>query len=125
MSIPGANVLALAARLIRLQSIGHSRYRGQEKTPAGIVNPSYYPVVQIRASVQPVPRTMYEDLGLDLQKSYLLVYTATPLQDIKRGLPCDQLLFNGRQWNVESNTDWLSQDGWNGSLVVDVGAAPA
>lgn len=122
--IPGANLLNMAARLVRLDKPQHVRYKGETKDAAGIVTPEYYSPVTITASMQPVPRDLVEKMALDLNKSYMMAYTSIDLRDLKRGAPCDMLNFAGRVWNVESNTDWKSQDGWRGSLVCDIGPVP-
>ena len=122
--IPGANLLGMAARLVRLDKPQHVRYKGEDKDDAGNVTPAYYAGVTITASMQPVPRELMEKLGLDLQKDYMMAYTNVPLRDLKRGTPCDMLNFSGRVWNVESNTDWQLQDGWQGSVVCAIGPVP-
>jgi hypothetical protein len=70
-----------------------------------------------------VPRTMYEALGLDLQKDYYTVYTQATLKDLKRDGAGDILDFGGKRFNVESNNDWWT-DGWRGSLCVYIGTTP-
>lgn len=122
--IPGANLLGMAARLVRLDKPQHVRYKGEVKDDAGNITPEYYSPVTIAASMQPVPRELMEKLQLDLQKNYMMAYTNVELRDLKRGGPMDMLNYAGRVWNVESNTSWKTQDGWLGSLVCDIGPVP-
>lgn len=124
MKVPGGNVLRMARRLISFECIWHSRWITNTEDGAGNVTPTYAQRVQIEGSVQPVQRAAYVTLGLDLQKNYVTVYTPTALQDLQQNGACDLLDFNGRRFNVQSNTDWLSQDGWRGSLCVDIGPTP-
>lgn len=124
-TIPGANVLRMARRLIHFEKIKHLRWIGSTDNNAGIVVPVYAMPNDIEASVQPTPRSVYEQLGLDLQKNYFTVYASVPLRDLMRNGNCDMLDYVGRRLNVESNTDWFSADGWRGSLCVDIGPTPS
>lgn len=123
MSVPGSNLLTRAARLIRLQNVSYRRYTGRTTNGAGFDVSTYATAVTIKGSVQPVPRAMYERLGLDFQKNYVTLYTVTGVVDIARGAGSDQIDWNGRRFQVESETDWHAMDGWTGALCVDVGAA--
>lgn len=123
MSVPGGNLLGMASRLIKQQKIDWRRNRGMSIDPAGYDLSNFDPPVTIAGSVQPVPRSVIVREGLDLEQSYLTVYTKQPLQDLKRDKTPDLLIFGGRTHTVEANTNWKLQDGWIASLVVDVGPA--
>lgn len=123
MSIPGANLLAMASRLIKFQKIVWERNLSMPIDAAGIDSPTYAPPVPILASVQAVPRSVIVREGLDLEENYLMVYTEKPLQDLRRDKAPDLLTFGGRKYNVESNTNWKIQDGWLGAIVIDTGPA--
>lgn len=123
MSVPGGNLLGMAARLIKQQRVLWRHNRGVEIDPAGLDLSSFDPPVEILGSVQAVPRSLVIREGLDLEQSYLMVYTTRPLQDVKRDKTPDLLIFGGRTYTVESNTNWKLQDGWLGAIVVDVGPA--
>lgn len=125
MSVPGGNLLRMAARLIRFETVAHHRFWKNEKVHGGTINPKYYAPAPIKASVQAVSRTMIEMAGLDVQRDYRMVYTQTVLQDVKRAESPDMLDYAGRRYVVESNTDWSNADGWMGSIVVDSGPVPA
>lgn len=123
MSVPGGNLLGMASRLIKQQRIDWRRNRGVAIDAAGIDLSNFDPPVPITGSVQPVPRSTIVREGLDLEQSYLMVYTSKPLQDVRRDKTPDLLYFGGRVYSVEANTNWKIQDGWIGSLVVDTGPA--
>lgn len=125
MKVPGSNLLGMASRLVSFDILNHWKFLRNEKSGSGILRPVYAtaPTV-IRGSVQPVPRSMYMDLGLDLQKSYFNIYTAVPLSDLRRDKAPDMLDWNGRRFTVESKTDWAKQDGWKGALCCEIGPAP-
>lgn len=119
----GVNLLALANRAIGFSSAIHKRWRENYKDEAGQITPLYFPDEQIRASVQPVPRQMIELLGLDVQKDYVTVYTTADVQvrDTERNVAGDLLLFDGNTYQAESNTKWVSQNGWRGTVFVSLG----
>ena len=123
MSVPGSNLLGMASRLIRFQAIAWQRNIGVTQDAAGIDVSTFAPPFKIMASVQAVPRSVIVREGLDLQQNYLMVYTTQALQDLKRDKTPDLLIFGGRKYNVESNTNWKIQDGWLGSVVIDTGPA--
>lgn len=126
MMVPGSNLLAMASRLIGFQTIQHSRFKRCVLGNDGVWTPEYFQAVECQASVQPTPRNMYEQLGLDLQKYYVTIYSLASLRlyDLERGRFCDIVDFNGDRFNVESNTPWENQDGWRASVCCKIGATP-
>lgn len=125
MKIPGSNLLGMASRLINFDRINRWTWTRNDLDGAGILQPVYTGApIEIRGSVQPVPRAMYETLGLDLQKNYFNVFTSATLSDLQRDKAPDMLDWNGRRFIVESNTDWKSQDGWRSSICCDIGPTP-
>lgn len=121
--IPGSNLLRRASQLIRLQDVSLRAWVSNTKA-IGVDVPTYAAAVTVKASVQAVSRAMYTLFGLDLQKNYIMVYCSTPLRDLDRNGTCDQIDFGGRRYNVQSNTNWMAQDGWRGSICIDTGATP-
>jgi len=126
MSLLASNLLSRAQRLIPPVDIVRYAWASNTDGGAGVLIPTYAAAATIKASVQAVSRAMYEKFGLDFQKSYLMVYCSTPLQDVARGTGgVDVVDFAGRRYSVESNTDWYALNGWRGSICVDIGAAGA
>lgn len=123
MKVPGSNLLKQAQRLVTFPTIVLTQWEKESKS-GGIVTPVYFNPIGIQASVQAVSRAMYQQLGLDLQKNYILVYASVAMRDLQRGGACDMVDWNGRRYNVESNTDWFLADGWRGALCVEIGATP-
>jgi hypothetical protein len=123
------NVLAVAHSLIGFSTIYISRWKQNAPDPnnAGEVMPIYFePPMQARASVQPVPRDLIVRLGFDLEGEYITVYTDQQLtmRDVARGRAPDMVDFNGLRFNVESNTNWVDQNGWRGSVCCLLGPTP-
>ena len=121
--IPGQNILKMASQLIVFQTIQYYQYESRALNDVGQDVTTYLAVVNIIGSWQPVPRNLYPIYGLDLQKDYFTFYTSNNLLDVTRDVSGDQLAFQGRRYQVESNNDWFQLDGWKGILCVDLGDA--
>ena len=121
--IPGQNILKMASQLIVFQTIQYYQYESRALNDVGQDVTTYLAVVNIIGSWQPVPRNLYPIYGLDLQKDYFTFYTSNNLLDVTRDVSGDQLAFQGRRYQVESNNDWFQLVGWKGILCVDLGDA--
>jgi len=120
--IPGCNILNTALSVLGRQTVVYHKFQNRTNTTIGTYVANYAAAVCITGSLQPVPRAMFERLGLDFQKKYWTFYTDTALVDISRDVSGDRLTFNGMALQVESITDWNKIDGWNGVLCVETGA---
>jgi hypothetical protein len=120
MAIPGQNILNMALTLIARQTISYYKDAGRQPNVVGQYVTYYFPPVAIVGSFQPVPRRLYEQYGLDLQKNYFTFYTSNNLEDISRDVSGDQIVFNNRRYQCESNNDWFALDGWKGVLCVEI-----
>lgn len=121
MSTPGSNTLRQALSIQGNQAFDYYQANGRGVNASGDFVSAFLPPVQLRGSVQAVQRSLYEQLGLDLQKNYVTLYVTKYLQDLSRGTQGDQFSWNGRIWQLESNVDWAVQDGWIGVLCCDQG----
>lgn len=115
------NLLNTALSVIGRQAVVYHKYQNRTTTTIGTYVPNYAQGIPITGSLQPVPRVMFEKLGLDFQKKYWTFYTDTALVDISRNVSGDRLTFNGMAMQVESTTDWNKINGWNGVLCVETG----
>ena len=120
MLVPGSNLLKTAFRVIAKQCFNY--YRFQSKTPnsIGLDVVTYAPPACMTGSVQPAPRALLEQMGLDLQKTYYNFYMPFPVQDIERDVTGDQIVFNGQTFQCLSSTPWGAIDGWNAVLAVRI-----
>lgn len=121
MPIPGQNLLNMALTVIAKQPMRYYRALGRTLNSVGQDITQYAPVQTIYGSWQPVPRRLYEQFGLDLQKDYFTLYTSNNVIDITRDVSGDQVAFNGQRYQCESNNEWFQLDGWNGILCVHIG----
>ena len=119
--IPGQNLLSMAFRVIASTALIYYHYLGRTQNSVGQDISQYSDGKRIFGSFQPVPRILYERLGLDFQKDYWMFYTSNNLQDVGRMVSGDQIAFNGNRYQCESDNDWYPIDGWKGSLFIHVG----
>jgi hypothetical protein len=120
MIIPGANLLALAQTVIRQQTVQYLAFTGRANNAIGQFVASFAEPVDILGSFQPVPRQKYAEMGLDATREYAYFYSTQQLDDVNRDRSGDQLIFNGKRYEISGSNDWHAIDGWNGVLVVRV-----
>lgn len=114
------NVLAVALGVIARQPVHLLRFAGNVRQPTGVDLPTYATPVAILGSVQAVPRTNYEALGLDFGKDYVNLYTTVLVRAIERDGSGDVFAYAGRYYHAQDRTDWMAQDGWNDVLAVQI-----
>lgn len=122
MNIPGVNLLNMALTIINGAAITYYSMIGRTSNAVGQFVTTYADGVIITGSFQPVPRNLYEQYGLDLQKTYYTFYTSNNLLDVLRNVSGDQIAFLGKRYQCESANDWFALDGWKGVLCVLIGA---
>ena len=119
---PGDNLLMIAMGAIEPQLVQYKKCVGRVENAAGYFVSEFAPQVTVASSsVQAVPRAMYSQLGLDLQKRYVRWFVSAAIADVSRENSGDQIIYSGRIYAVESMTEWYGQDGWNEALCVCVG----
>lgn len=119
--IPGQNLLAMALTLIAHQNLIYYRAIGRELNDLGQYVTIFDTGIELYGSWQPVPRQLYMQYGLDLQKDYFTFYTSNDILDLARDITADQVAFNSELFQVESNNDWYALDGWKGILCIRIG----
>lgn len=120
MSVPGSNLLTQALQIIAAQSITYLAYKSRTANGIGLWVNTYAAPVTIRGSFQPVPRSLMEILGLDMNKSYVNIFVPRSIIDIARDVSSDQFQYCGITYQALSITPWVNIDGWNQVLAVMV-----
>ena len=118
MNIPGVNIYALASQIIGKQAFIYFAFDTTNTDDRGIDVTTYSAGVPLTDNIQPVPRKLYQQLGLDLDKYYIMIYTDNPLLVVERDTPGDQIQFNSQRFQLLDNTDWKPQDSWQGIMAV-------
>jgi len=120
MRVPGANVLSIALRAIQPQPLTHLAFVSRSVNSAGDWVTVYDDPVDIAGSMQAVDKRLYQELGLDLAKNYMTLYTTANVRPTARDRSGDLVTYGGRTWLCESDGDWAVADGWRRLLVVEV-----
>ncbi len=118
MGIPGMNLYAMARTVIGGSSYTWYAVTGRVNDASGEWITTYAAGIGLVDSIQAIDRSLYEKLGLELSKYYIMIYTDNPLLVVERDSSGDQIEFNGERFQLLSNTDWKPQDGWEGVLAV-------
>lgn len=121
MIVPGSNLLKMAQTVIRAQTVQYRAFVSRLPNSVGLIETTFAAAVPVKGNFQPVPRTMYEHLGLDYTKNYAMLYSTELMQDVTRDRTGDQFDFGGVVWQIESANNWHAVDGWNGLLAIEVG----
>jgi len=119
--IPGTNLFNQAMTVFTPQAVDWFASTGRTVLDNGKYENSYAAQVAIMGSLQPVNRKFYERLGLDLNKTYKILYTNDPAFDVDRGRAGDRFHYAGRVYDAIGSQDWFAQDGWKSVTLVDVG----
>lgn len=118
-SVPGLNLYKLATKVIKPQAFTWFEFDSRTEDSRGFDITAYKDGVPKTASIQAVPRNLFQSIGLDFQKYYVMLYTDDPdLNVVDRDTSGDQIEFNGQCYQLLSNTDWNPQDNWEGVLAV-------
>lgn len=120
MSVPGNNILAQALSVITPQTLAYSHWKTRTLQPNGVWNSTYEAATSVQGSIQPVSRTLMEELGLDMQRNYVNIFVRKNVIDIERDMAGDKFGYGGRIYEAISNTAWFLQDGWDQVLAVEV-----
>lgn len=110
----------MALRVIRPQTVMWSHAINRTVNSIGLFEVTYANPVAVIGSFQPVPRNLFEKLGLDFNKEYVSYFTSTRFQDVERDVGPDQFVFAGDTYECMNNTDWTNVDGWLQSLAVKI-----
>lgn len=119
--IPGQNILNMALTVIAQQTVIYYHDLGRSLNNVGQYKTQYATGITMVGSFQPVPRKLYQAYDLDLQRSYFTFHTSHNLLDVNRDVSGDQIAFNGKRFQCESNDEWFSLDGWKEILCVHIG----
>lgn len=122
MMVPGSNLLKSALTVISSQTVDYYKFLSRAVNAAGLLVATYDTPIQLKGSLQPVARSMYEQLGLDFTKNYFIFYSSNNILTTDRNVSGDKIVFQGGTYQCESTNNWYGVDGWTGTLCIyDVG----
>ena len=118
--IPGQNLLQTALRVLGQQAFDYYAFQSRTPNEIGQDVTTYANPVTLRGSVQAVPRNVYQQYGLDFQRTYINIYVSQAILDVQRDVSGDLINFNNNSYQCISVTPWNAIDGWNAVLCVQI-----
>lgn len=120
MMVPGSNLLNMALGVIQpTLNVTYQEYQGKVTNEFGTNVVQYGPEVPLTGvSVQPMTKAQVKQTGLELNRSYVQIWTTTNVQGGYRGRENDLINWAGHKWQVMPDSDWLIQDGWTRIIAV-------
>ena len=120
-NVPGSNLLKKAFKVISKDSFIYRQFKVRITNSIGIDIPDYEPDIELKGSIQAVPRRLYQLHGLDWKKNYIMIYSSDTIKGVNRDTTGDRVVFDGKLFQVLDENDWTPIDGWNGVMCVEVG----
>lgn len=118
--VPGSNLLKKAFKVINKDSFIYRQFKSRVTNSIGIDIPEYEPDVELKGSIQAVPRQLYQLHGLDWKKNYIMIYSSNIIEGVNRDTSGDRIIFDNKLFQVLDENDWIAIDGWNGIICVEV-----
>lgn len=112
------SLYSLARSVIDGDEVYLSKFLNNTENDVGQLIPSFGEPYLIDASFQSIEATIIEKLGLEIDKTYRVLYTDEPVQTINNNTSSDKVYFNDEVYQALRRTDWLSYNGWNGVICV-------
>jgi len=114
------NLLNKALKLIPPESFEYEQYTGQTTNSMGINVPTYALPVTVKGSVQSPENSLYEQMGLSLEKNYKIFYSSLDIKGNELQPQPDRFYYDGKTYETVKNSNWFNYDGWSGVLAVEV-----
>lgn len=102
------------------KSFIYQKYKDTVLDEMGRDAPEFEDDVTLSGSIQPVSNKMYEQLGLDLNKNYIVIYSPALMQSIAQSVQPDRIIYNGFTFELVENKDWYGTNGWTKAIAVEL-----
>lgn len=124
MIVPGSNLLKMANRLIKFQSVQYYTFKERSLNSARQWVASFNPPFPLSCSVQAVDRKSYAAMGLDFNAFYVNVWASLNLIDLERDSSGDRFVYRGELYQMAKGQNWHAQDGWAQCLATRIDPNP-
>lgn len=114
------NLLQKALRSIPPVTFQYEKFIGETINTMGIKVPTYEAPVTVKGSVQSPENSLYEQMGLSLEKNYRIFYGSIDIKGNEAQQQPDRFIYDGKTFETVKNADWFNYDGWCGVLAVEV-----
>ena len=119
MSLLRSNLLNKALTLIPGESFQYLKFKSEQANSMGVKVPTYEEPVTIIGSVQSPENSLYEQMGLNLEKNYKIFYGSIDIKGNEAQSQPDKFIYQGKTFETIKNADWFIYDGWCGVLAVE------
>lgn len=113
------NLLQKALKLIPPETYQYEKFLGEQTNAMGIKVPTYAEPVMISGSVQSPENSLYEQMGLSLEKNYKIFYGSIDIRGNETQPQPDRFIYDGKTFETVKNSNWFNYDGWCGVLAVE------
>lgn len=123
MNLLRNNLLKLALKVIPGESYEYLKYEGEQVNALGIKVPTYADAQTITSDsgiVQSPENSVYQQLGLSLDKNYKIFYGAVDIQGNEEQPQPDRFIYKDKTYETIRNSNWFDYDGWSGVLAVEI-----
>lgn len=120
MSLLRKNLLNKALKLIPGETYQYLQYDKEDTNAMGIKVATYKEAVTIKGSVQSPENSLYEQIGLNLDKNYKIFYGSTNIKGNEEQPKPDRFIYDGKTYETVKDTNWFNYDGWCGVLAVEL-----
>lgn len=114
------NLLLKALKLIPPETYQYEKFLGEQINSMGIKIPTYAEPVEVKGSVQSPENSLYEQMGLSLEKNYKIFYGSIDIKGNETQSQPDRFIYDGKIFETVKNANWFNYDGWCGVLAVEV-----
>ena len=119
MSLLTSNLLNKALKLIPPVTFQYEKFKSETANSFGVNVPTYENAVTIKGSVQSPENSLYEQMGLSLEKNYRIFYGSIDIKGNETQSQPDRFIYENTIFETVKNADWFSYDGWCGVLAVE------
>lgn len=118
------NLLPIAMRATAIlgcnKTFKYFDYDGTTTNEIGNEVLTYTEPITYTGSIQPVSNKMYEQLGLDLQKNYKVVYCPQLLHSIAEKEVTGKIEYNGGTYDIIENKNWWETNGYTKCIICEI-----
>lgn len=96
------------------------KYKGTTIDDMGRDVPEFEEPRTLLGCIQPVSNKMYEQLGLDLDKNYKIVFSSALMKSLAENIQPDRIIYQGLTYELVENKNWYETNGWTKAIMVEL-----
>lgn len=120
MNLLRKNLLKKALKRIPLEQFQYLKFLRHSINDLGLDIPEYDEPITVYGSVQPPELSLYQQMGLSLEKNYRYFYCSIDIRGNETEPQPDRFIYGGKTFEVVKNSPWFNYDGWCGVLGVEL-----